>query len=475
MSSRHLALAAALAVLLPVVGSLTASDAQAGQRKYKVLRWEEDWSWIEADPPTESDPFDSMKHVGLGGDWHFTFGGSFRLRLEADDNRTLIAPGGPTPDDDELARLRIFLHGDLSRGDVFRWFWEVRYSDTLSGDRSVPAIFRDDPDVQNFFVEFTAASQTDHPVTFRIGRQELLFGAQRLVSPLDWSSTRRTFDGISITFETPRTKTVAFGTHPVMHEIHDIDSPNEDVVFSGVHATFRPAQRHRIDGYVYIKHDSRDTYKSELDPTDLGDMTSRTWGVRYVYDPGNWWLDTEWAYQEGQVSSDDIEAFMGSLTAGYRWRNCSWKPALSVGLDVATGDGDPMDGDVETFDQLFPLGHAFFGHIDLVGRRNIQAARLQLDLKPRPNVKWSTSIHRFELDETADSLYNAGGAAIRTDLLGTARDTVATELDTMVKWSFATHHSVAAEFVKWWSDDFITDTGDGRDAWFAWVAYSFTF
>ena len=30
-------------------------------------------------------------------------------------------------------------------------------------------------------------------VTLRGGRQDLLFGAQRLIGPLDWSNTRRTF------------------------------------------------------------------------------------------------------------------------------------------------------------------------------------------------------------------------------------------------------------------------------------------
>jgi hypothetical protein len=28
-----------------------------------------------------------------------------------------------------------------------------------------------------------------------VGRQELLYGAQRLISPLDWANTRRTFEG----------------------------------------------------------------------------------------------------------------------------------------------------------------------------------------------------------------------------------------------------------------------------------------
>ena len=143
----------------------TCLPADAAGRKYKVLRWTEDWTWLETDMPADSDPFDSVKNVDLGGDWRFSLGGSFRLRAEADDNRTL---GASSEEDSELFLFRSFLHWEFAYSNKFRWFSEVRYSDTFGEDRPVGAIFHDDFDFQNFFLEFRAAADTDHPVTFRV-------------------------------------------------------------------------------------------------------------------------------------------------------------------------------------------------------------------------------------------------------------------------------------------------------------------
>ena len=50
---------------------------------------------------------------------------------------------------------------------------------------------------------------------------------------------------------------------------------------------------------------------------------------------------------------------------------------------MGSGDDEP-GGDVETFNQLFPLGHAYFGYIDLIGRQN--ALDLHFDLKVAPRL-----------------------------------------------------------------------------------------
>jgi hypothetical protein len=39
------------------------------------------------------------------------------------------------------------------------------------------------------------ATFKEAPAYVRVGRQELLYGSQRLISTLDWANTRRTFQG----------------------------------------------------------------------------------------------------------------------------------------------------------------------------------------------------------------------------------------------------------------------------------------
>ena len=47
---------------------------------------------------------------------------------------------------------------------------------------------------------------------YRYSRQMLLFGSQRLVSPLDWSNTMRAWDGIKATYRIDGLKAAGFWT-----------------------------------------------------------------------------------------------------------------------------------------------------------------------------------------------------------------------------------------------------------------------
>ena len=88
----------------------------------------------------------------------------------------------------------------------------------------------------NAFVDLKVADST----TLRLGRQELLYGNQRLVSPLDWANTRRTFDGYRLLFSGNAWDIDGFYTHPVDRVAANVDrwdSADTAQDFYGVYAT----------------------------------------------------------------------------------------------------------------------------------------------------------------------------------------------------------------------------------------------
>ncbi|MFO1489899.1 MAG: alginate export family protein [Kiritimatiellia bacterium] len=121
-----------------------------------------------------------------------SLGGQLRLRFENWDNFA-FAPAN----DDSFLLGRLRLHGDLKLGDRLRVFVEGRSADTTT--RDLPggkrAIDRDTLDLQNAFVDVILPEAGGVQLTLRPGRQEMNYGAQRLLSALDWVNTRRTFDG----------------------------------------------------------------------------------------------------------------------------------------------------------------------------------------------------------------------------------------------------------------------------------------
>lgn len=464
MSARVLFAAALLAA-----ASAEAQQA-APERKYQVLRFDEDWGFLESKPPATPDPFDSVKHVRLSDAWTFLLGGSLRFRVEADDGKTL----GTGETSDTQARARAFLHWELRHRKDFRFFAEIGASDTFATDRRVPGLMEDSPDVQNFFLEGTFGSKGTTPVTIRAGRQELLFGAQRLVSPLDWSNSRRAWDGLSVIASSKRSKTTIFATRYTVNEEHSIDSPSDDVSFSGVATSFRPKEGHVVEGYGFLLHDSSGRHVSETSAT-RGDIDRQTFGARWGWTSGAWTGDVEAALQRGDASDDDISAFMLSATAWHQWKKADMKPRLGFGIDHASGDDDPLDGDVGTFEAPYPLGHAWLGHVDLVGRKNIQSARVQADFAPARGWKVEAALHAFRLAEARDALYEAGNSVLRKDPTGAAGKDVGTELDVAATWTFRTHHALGMEVARFWTGDFMERTGGGDDFWWGWIGYELKF
>ena len=56
--------------------------------KYFGLRFNEDWSYLEGPADSyESDFFDRIKNINLGGDWRLDFGGSIRFRGMSETNK----------------------------------------------------------------------------------------------------------------------------------------------------------------------------------------------------------------------------------------------------------------------------------------------------------------------------------------------------------------------------------------------------
>ena len=147
---------------------------------------------------------------------------------------------------------------------------------------------------------------------------------------------------------------------------------------------------------------------------------------------------------------------------------------MGVGFDFASGDDDPTDGDVGTFNQLFPLGHAFLGYIDAVGRQNIIDLHVTVGAWPvEKTIRVQADIHQFWLAEDDDALYSAGGGILRA---GTGSETdVGTEVDLTVLWNANRHTSVLAGYSHFFAGDLIDQTGPSDDIDFFYTQITFTF
>ena len=460
-------------------GAETEAAAEFQRPAFDVLRFREDWSDARGlGAASAPDLWDPIKHVSLSDDGSIwaSFGGQVRLRLEHWENFDF---GGAGTRDDTFLLTRVRAHADVHVGPHLRVF--VEGQSALSTDRDLPGGRRtlevDELDLQNGFVDLRIPVLDDRGTfTARIGRQELLFGKQRLVSPLDWANTRRTFDGVSGILDLEHCTITGFWTRTVPVQKYDFNDQDANADFFGIYATGQtPVEDVKLDLYwLALDRDSAAVPGGGFNGT-TGSEQRHTLGGRVFGPAGNSGLDfdVEGAWQTGEVGPQDINAFMVAAEVGYTLADCPATPRLHLGFDYASGDGSP-GGDVQTFNQLFPLGHAYFGWIDTVGRQNIIDLTPGLSFTPLERMKVQLVGHLFWRADDSDALYNAGGAVVRPGGASGASE-VGSELDLLVKYQFDRHLEAYFGYSHFFAGEFIKDTEGDSDIDFLYLILQYTF
>ena len=98
------------------------------------------------------------------------------------------------------------------------------------------------------------------------------------------------------------------------------------------------------------------------------------------------------------------------LQGGYTFADAWGKPRLGLEYDYSSGDSNPTNGTHQTFDNLFPTNHKFYGYMDFFSLQNIQDVRGILTLKPTTRLSVAFEGHGFWLANTHDNLYTVAGA-----------------------------------------------------------------
>lgn len=410
----------------------------------------DNFAYLDDPKNTEHDFFDPLKRIRLGDDWLFVTGGDYRLRYQNEYNSRLTQGNN----DYLLNRTRVY--GDLWYRDSFRLFAEGIFASSGNEDLPPLAIDENYADFLNLFLDAKLMTLGDASVYARIGRQELLFGSQRLVSPLDWANTRRTFQGVRLFRTSEKTDVDLFWVQPVIANASQLDSVDNNQNFAGAWVTHRPDKQHTLDAYYLMLDNTNRTVQQGL---TRAPFTRHTFGGRLVGQGlggnENVLYDLEGAMQLGTEDRRNVVAGMATAGLGYHLKTRPWKPTLWMYYDYASGGSGST---VNTFHQLFPFGHYYMGWIDQVGRQNVHDVNFHVYLYP---AKWLTvwvQGHSFYLANRRDALYNAAGNAIRRDPTGQAGAEIGQEVDVVLNFHTSKHTDVLMGYSHLFGGDFLRNT-----------------
>jgi hypothetical protein len=270
----------------------------------------------------------------------------------------------------------------------------------------------------------TIGNHKEFPLSLKVGRQELIYGEERLIGSFGWNNIGRVFDAVKVRWQNEWFGADFFASRPVIPEDDRFNVENDYDWFSGVYATSAKIPKTVLEAYFLARNSSSKAAASEPSP-QFPQPSARdvyTIGGRIKSKPdelGNWDYALEGAYQFGDFRDNrlgvnsrrlDQDAFMVVLQGGYTLADVWGKPRLGLEYSYSSGDSNPTDDKHGTFDNLFPTNHKFYGYMDFISLQNIQDVRGIFQLKPHPRVSVAVEGHSFWLADTHDNFYNVGGA-----------------------------------------------------------------
>jgi hypothetical protein len=290
---------------------------------------------------------------------------------------------------------------------------------------------------------FTEGGSTTSPVSVRVGRQELVYGEQRLIGHVSWLNAARTFDGVRATFRTTAFQTDVFATSVVRILDDEFDKSGFGNRFAGVYGTTtRLIPRATVEPFVLFKRD----VNLRAEAGGVGTLEQFTSGVRVAGRlPARLDYGVEMAVQRGSLDTDAISAWAGHWQMRETFPGAS-AVRLTGEYNFASGDKDPTDNVRGTFDQLYPTPHDKYGLADQIGWKNVHHARAGFEVTPFKGFPLMTNYHSWWLAERNDAIYNAGSTVLARVATGALERHVGQEIDFQVSRSLTPQIQAAAGY-----------------------------
>jgi len=319
----------------------------------------------------------------------------------------------------------------------------------------------------------------EFPLSAKIGRQEMSYGEERLVGAFAWNNIGRVFDAAKMRWQNAWFGADFFLSKVVIPEDEVFNVHNDYDYFSGVYANINNVPKNTLDVYFFARNASQQAISAVPSP-QAPQPSARdiyTLGTRLKSKPlefGNWDYTLEGAYQFGNfrdrrlgANSEKLDhaAYMVVAQGGYTFADAWGTPRIGLEYAHGSGDSDPLDDDHETFENLFPTNHKFYGYMDFVSLQNIHNVRASFTLKPHKRLSLALEGHAFWLADTSDNFYNVAGAprgGVAATPLGNGYGInpgydayVGSEIDIIAGWAMTRYAQLEVGYGHFFTGDYI--------------------
>ncbi len=428
---------------------------------FKLFRAEENYSYLKdvETNPFKEDAFDAIKFIPLNASKsiYATIGGEVRPRYEHFSNRRFKGE-----EDENFYSQRLSLHTNLNLGNHVRVFGELYHGYT---SHKKEFIQYDEIDLHQAFIEFKTAIGESENLSFRFGRQELAFGATRLVGLREGPNIRRTFDATRAIYKSGSLTLQGFYGKEVRPLFYGFD--NEFTLFDsdatnpklwGLYSQFKIKGDLGKNELYYLGFNSKSSTFSDV----TGKETRHTLGLRRFGKLGQrFTYNTELMYQFGDLDNATISAFSFEADWHYQLINTVWKPNFGLKVDWSSGDKDTGDTKVNTFNPMF-VNPAYFGLAGNVTPVNLISFHPSVKLFPTEKLKLNIEWAAFWRASENDGFYTPPRFIVR-NAGGISDKQIGSQTALKANYEFNRHWSFDLDVTHFVAGDFLEASGDSEN------------
>lgn len=415
--------------------------------------------WVKAS-------FADMSPIQNLGDfvtWKFKIGIDDRVRYEYRDNFN-FSDAKPTKGTKGYGtgslvfnRFKINLQGALSDeylNDIAKVFVEGLDAQVVPYQISSPTQ-KDSLDLHQAYFSLYRILGSDFDL--KVGRQEMSYGACRLIAAPTWANNIRSFDATVLHYYCGGLYSDIIYAYNVPYDPNHFNALQYKEKITGIYAGY---QRNKtamlIEGYFLPQLIHNNTTKA----------SRYTAGLRLKgHMPADIMYDLEFPYQFGTTNHKSIKAYAFHIDLSRQFWSMPWQPRVTLAYDEASGDKDSRDSESNTFIPLYQSTHEPYGLMDFFRWENMRNLEFNVNLSLTEKLKLIPQVDFFWLMSTKDSWYDSTGAALRSiPTRGRINHHVGEEVSLRAAYELNKNVKMEIGTAHFFTGKYVAETGSNDDA-----------
>jgi hypothetical protein len=400
-----------------------------------------------------------------------TVGGEIRIRYESIEN-TDFGSGSQDSGGYLLTRFVPYVAltlPEFAYGMRLQIFGQLEVAFSSYDDRGPSPIDQDQLDVLQAFAKVSMPLGSGE-LSLQGGRQGISFGTERLLGTRYGPNIPLSFDGGLVRWNDSTWDARAFYLRPVEVDpdpLNNLSSQNQELW--GVYVTrqlgdlWPSLSATAVDLYYLGYFDADAFYNSGAGQELRHTLGTRLFGSQAI---GTGTLD--WNYegilQFGSFGNGSILAWSAGTETGYTF-DTLFRPRFALRGNFISGDSNPEDDNLQTFNPLFPKGK-YFGELTPVGPYNLINVLGALSLKLNERVNLYVQGGPYWRYSTGDAVYGVGGNIVRGNAERGGATFIGTQFEVVAEWNPLRELAFLVSYSQFTPGAFIRETGPAETIYF---------